>query len=42
VKQDVSLSSPVALLCSLSLVAICAGCGEQPKAPPEPRLVNVA
>jgi multidrug efflux system membrane fusion protein len=41
VKQRVSLSSPVTLLCSLSLAAICAGCGEQPKPPPEARLVNV-
>jgi multidrug efflux system membrane fusion protein len=39
--QNVSMTSPVALLRVLSLVAVCAGCSDKPQAVPEPRLVNV-
>ena len=40
-KQDVRMTSPVAVLCMLLLVAVCAGCSDKPQAVPEPRLVNV-
>jgi len=39
--QNVPLSSPVALLCVLSLAAVCAGCSDKPPPVPEARLVNV-
>jgi membrane fusion protein, multidrug efflux system len=39
--SDLRMTSPAALLCMLSLIAVCAGCGDKPQAVPEPRLVNV-
>ena len=38
---NVRTNSPVAFLCGLLLVVVCAGCGDKPQAVPEPRLVNV-
>ncbi len=34
-------ANPMAILCVLALVGVCAGCGEKPPAVAEPRLVNV-
>lgn len=40
-KQDFRMTSPIAFLCVLSLMAVCTGCSDKPQAVPEPRLVNV-
>ena len=40
-KRNVRMTSPVAFLRVLWLVAVCAGCSDKPQAVPEPRLVNI-
>ena len=39
-KQDIRMTTPITMLCTLSLVALFSGCSDKPQAVAEPRLVN--